>query len=429
MSRHLLTDLRIRKAKPKRRPYRLSDGDGLYLWISPSGVKSWQLRYRWHGSEQVATLGRLERLSLAEARAEAEAARGRIGEGEHFTIAKRVAKIRCQSAAQTFGAVAAAWVARESRTGRWSTGYRQEVEASLRRHLGVLGALPIKQITAPVVTPELARIERSAPHMFEKVRPRLHAIMDYAVEHSLIAANPLAKPRRRRRGERRHFPAVTDLKGLGEILRAARAADPCKGIARAHLLLAFTALRVSEVIGAKWEEFALDGIDVPVSGHVDRLVQDLHAGNWSVPRERMRRKDAAQGAHVVPLPPRLLATLRDWRAADGPGVVYVCPAPRDSSRPITPEGVEKFYRNVLGLGGKHSPHSWRSAFSAISLESGKDGDAVEAQLDHIVGASVNSAYARAKRLELRRELMRWYEGQLLAARDGTGVLSIENRSK
>ena len=40
--------------------------------------------------------------------------------------------------------------------------------------------------------------------------------------------------------ERRHYPAITDIKAIGNILRAARAADPCKGIARAHMLLAFT---------------------------------------------------------------------------------------------------------------------------------------------------------------------------------------------
>lgn len=46
MAKHLLTDRHIRNAKPKPKPYRLFDGDGLALWISPTGAKSWQLRYR-----------------------------------------------------------------------------------------------------------------------------------------------------------------------------------------------------------------------------------------------------------------------------------------------------------------------------------------------------------------------------------------------
>ncbi len=72
-------------------------------------------------------------------------------------------------------------------------------------------------------------------------------------------------------------------------------------------------------------------------------------------------------------------------------------APRDAERSVTPEGVEKYYREALGLVGRHSPHSWRSAFSTIAREAGKDADVIEAQLDHVVGNKVASAYDRAKR--------------------------------
>jgi integrase len=137
-----------------------------------------------------------------------------------------------------------------------------------------------------------------------------------------------------------------------------------------------------------------------------------------------QHKRVERGDHVVPLPPGLLAKLREWHAVDGEGAEHVCPAPRDPKRAITPEAVEKHYRDVLKLAGKHSPHSWRSTFSTVCREAGKDGDTIEAQLDHIVGTKVASAYDRAKRLELRRELMRWYEATLLAARDGADVVPI-----
>ncbi|HVE48008.1 MAG TPA: Arm DNA-binding domain-containing protein [Casimicrobiaceae bacterium] len=53
-----LTDIRIRKAQPGHKPYRLYDGGGLALLVQPSGVKSWQMRYRLHGKEQTATIGK-----------------------------------------------------------------------------------------------------------------------------------------------------------------------------------------------------------------------------------------------------------------------------------------------------------------------------------------------------------------------------------
>ena len=88
----------------------------------------------------------------------------------------------------------------------------------------------------------------------------------------------------------------------------------------------------------------------------------------------------------------------------------------------------QFYRDALGLQGKHSPHSWRSAFSTIAREAGQDGDVIEAQLDHVVGNKVASAYDRSKRFELRRKLMRWYEGQLIAARDGAKVVELKRKA-
>jgi integrase len=45
---------------------------------------------------------------------------------------------------------------------------------------------------------------------------------------------------------------------VGEILSKAPSTDPAKGIKRAHLLVAFTAQRIAEVAGARWEAFDLD---------------------------------------------------------------------------------------------------------------------------------------------------------------------------
>jgi len=427
MAAKLLTDKAITNAKPRAKPYRLFDGDGLALWVSPTGVKSWQLRYRLDGKDQTATIGKLSRVSLADARQRADEKRKLVERGEHLTTAKRADRARKEvERANTFEVVAADWVSQEARRQDWTISYVSEVRASIRNHLKPLAPLPMTAISAKTISPVLRAVERRAPMMVEKVRPRLDAILDYAVEHGIISGNPLPAARRKKHKTRKHYPAVTTLDGVGAILRAARGADPCKGIQRAHQLLAFIALRVSEVVGAKWNEFDLNGVDVAI-GDGRRKQHDPNAGNWRVPRERMKRKDKERGPHVVPLPPALLASLREWRKADGLGAVYVCPAPRDAGRTIVPEACEKFYRNALGLGGKHSPHSWRSAFSTICRDAGKDGDSIEAQLDHVVGNKIAAAYDRAARVELRRELLSWYERTLIAAREGAQVTPIKRR--
>ncbi|MEJ7669974.1 MAG: integrase arm-type DNA-binding domain-containing protein [Casimicrobiaceae bacterium] len=403
MVRNLLTDRAIRNAKPRAKDYRLRDGDGLFVLVAKTGGKSFQYRYKLNGVGQTATLK--EATSLADARRDIEPLRRMVAAGEHpRAVKRREHAVTAAANAQTFAVIAAAWVKSEARRTKWSEDYINQVKQSLANHLSELDPLPISSVVARVTAPVLHAVEVSAPMMEEKVARRLNAIMDFAVELGALELNPL--PRRRRgKVDRKHFPAVTHLPELGEILRAARAADPCKGIQRAHVLLAFTAQRVGEIVGATWDEV------------------DLHSAVWAIPRDRMKRKDVERGPHQIPIPPALMTMLREWREADGPNAVFVCPAPRNPSKPITPEALEKYYRNALNLAGRHSPHSWRSAFSTVAREAGKDGDTVEAQLDHVVGSKVASAYDRSRRLDLRRELMRWYETQLIAARDGKQVVA------
>ena len=407
MARHWLTDRKIQTAKPKAKPYRLADGDGLYLYVPPSGASAWQFRYRLRDKPQTATIGRLDRVTLAEAREKAQEVRALVADGRHVTAVHRVERAKRASAdTATFGGLASEWLKREARRAKWTADYRQEVKASLDNHLATLSMLPVAEITAAIAATPIRKVEDSAPDMAKKVRQRLRSIMDYAAEQGLIPINPIPAPRRRKRStERTHLPAVTDHIGVGAILRAADVAELSRGVRRGHLLAVFTAQRIGEIVGARWDEF------------------DLQAATWSIPRERMKRKDAQRGPHIVPLSPHLLALLREWRRADGNAANYTAPAPQGVG-PITREAVEKFYRRTLGLTGKHSPHSWRSVFSTWGRDVGKDADVIEAQLDHMIGTKQAAAYDRAKRLDIRRELMTWYEGQLLTARDGAKVMAL-----
>ena len=52
-----LTEARIRRARAKERPYKLRDGGGLYLLITPTDAKQWRLRYVIGGRESMLSLG------------------------------------------------------------------------------------------------------------------------------------------------------------------------------------------------------------------------------------------------------------------------------------------------------------------------------------------------------------------------------------
>ena len=73
-----LTDTRIRNAKPKPRPYKLSDGGGMYLLIMPSGARYWRMDYRFAGKRRTLALGVYPEVPLAQARARREEARASL---------------------------------------------------------------------------------------------------------------------------------------------------------------------------------------------------------------------------------------------------------------------------------------------------------------------------------------------------------------
>ena len=407
--RHLLGALEVEKAKPRKAgAYRLADGGGLYLWVPSSGVKTWQFRYRHEGKQQTATFGKFsDTQGLAWARARADEARSRVEDGDHLTRVKDVRKATKGAASgNTFASVAAAWTKSEAKRAKWTPDYKDEVAASLTNHLSALDSLPVAEITAAMAAPHLRKIERNAPDMAKKVRQRLRSIFDYAVEDGVIVGNPIPAPRRRKSpGGRTHLPAILAKDAVGAILRGADKAEASKGVKRAHLLSVFATQRIGEIVVAEWDEI------------------DLQTGVWSIPRARMKRKDEERGPHLVPIPPQLLAMMKEWHRVDGDARTYICPSPRGDG-PITREAVEKFYRRGLKLTGKHSPHSWRTVLSTWANDAGEDADAVEAQLDHATGSRVKTAYDRAKRLARRANLMAWHEDALIAARDGATVVQL-----
>jgi len=65
----------VKTAKPKDKAYKLSDGGGLYLFVTTSGGKLWRLKYRFDGQENVLSFGAYPAVSLADARGKRDQAR------------------------------------------------------------------------------------------------------------------------------------------------------------------------------------------------------------------------------------------------------------------------------------------------------------------------------------------------------------------
>jgi len=116
-------------------------------------------RYRLGDKPQTATIGRLDRVTLPEARAKAQEVRALVSDGRHVTAVHRIERARrAASDTATFGGLAAEWLKREARRAKWTDDYRHEVKASLDNHLSALAALPVAEITTAIAAKPMRKV-------------------------------------------------------------------------------------------------------------------------------------------------------------------------------------------------------------------------------------------------------------------------------
>lgn len=81
MPKDLISDAKIRTPKPDAKPYKLSDGGGLFLLIQPSGSKLWRWKFRLNGKENLFAIGSYPEVGLADTRTARDAARDLAKQG------------------------------------------------------------------------------------------------------------------------------------------------------------------------------------------------------------------------------------------------------------------------------------------------------------------------------------------------------------
>lgn len=144
-----LTDKQIKNAKKADKDYKLADGGGLNLFVLATGTKSWRLRYRFDGKEKTLVIGNYPGVSLADARAEREAAKETLKPGAIPTSSRRSKKaIGKQKAAETFEVLARERHALQK--PHWVEKHAADVLESLEKDVfPIIGKLPIRDIDAP----------------------------------------------------------------------------------------------------------------------------------------------------------------------------------------------------------------------------------------------------------------------------------------
>ena len=410
-----LTDAKIRAAKPTEKTVKLSDGEGLQLWIAPSGNRSWRLAYRFEGKQRGLGIGPYPAVSLSAARRARDAAKRLLatgndpaGHGASITVAldearridagastKEAATAAAVAAKQreavlpgeSFREVAKEWLTKTSKDGRAEVTV-EKVSWLLGFALDDLGEKSVRTISSRDVLGVLRKVEaRGRIESANRLRSVVGRVFRYAIATDKAENDPtvalrgaIATP------VVRHRPAIVDEKPFGALLRAVWGFEGLATIRFALKLMAYLAPRPGELRLAEWSEFDLDG------------------AAWNIPAGRMKMRRP----HRKPLPTQAVTLLRELHEITGAGRL-VLPGQRVWTRPLSENTLNACLRRLGYSADEVTAHGFRASFSTIANQSGKwSADAIEKELGHLDEDEARRAYARGLFWTERVDLVQWW---------------------
>jgi integrase len=366
---------------------RYGDGHGLYLQITPSGAKSWLLRYERNGRERWMGLGPLHTVSLKEAREGARRARQQLLDGTDPIEARRSERAKAAleaSKAVTFEEAATTYF--DAHQAKWRNAkHRNQFISTLKEYVfPKLGKLAVADIDIGSVLSVLEPIWPTKTETASRVRSRIEAVLDWAAVRKLRTGDNPARwkgnlqhvlPARSRLAKPQHHAALP----YAEIPHFMASLRKREGVAaRALELTILPAARTGEVVGARWDEI------------------DLTARTWTVPGNRMK----AGREHRVPLSDEAVDILKALPREKSNPYVFIGPRAGGLSNMAMAAVLRRMdYVDI-------TVHGFRSTFRDWTAESTAfPNHVVEMALAHTVGNKVEAAYRRGDLFEKRRKLL------------------------
>lgn len=383
-----LSDIQVKTTKPKEKDYKLSDGYGLYLLVTPSGGKLWRFQYRFNDKQKLLALGSYPAITLADARKRREDARKLLANGVDPSEIKKAQKTATVAENEnSFEVIAREWHAKFAPT--WAPAHAKTTIDRLTRDVFLfIGARPIAEIKAPELLAVLRRVEsRGALETAHRVKTICGQVFRYAIatgraERDIAADLKGAMPP----AKKSHLAAVTDPVKVGELLRAIDGFQGSYIVKSALRLSPLFFVRPGELRLAEWSEF------------------DFEAAQWNIPAERMKMKQP----HIVPLSEQALAILRELQPLTSTSR-YLFHCHRSVARPMSNNAINAALRRLGYSTDDMTAHGFRAMARTILDEVLQvRPDFIEHQLAHAVRDPNGRAYNRTAHLAERKKMMqRW----------------------
>jgi len=397
----MLTDLVIKQVVAKSKPYKVTDGRGMYLLVKKTG-KYFRMNYRYQGKQKTLALGVYPDVNLKLARERLQAAREHLARGVDPAEIKKAESIN-KSGVNSFEAVGREWFA--IKKDSWKPGHARTVISRMEKNLFPwLGSILVEKITVPEILSVLRRIEeRGAVETAHRCKTICSQIMRYAVATARAERDPCQDLRGVLTStQSKHMAAITDPDKVGGLLRSI---DGYTGhlITRCVLKLApLVFVRPGDLRQMKWNKI-----------------------NWIkkqwifIPEKRLKNQRDPRPL-IVPLAEQSLSVLREIYPLSGDGT-FVFPSLRTNKRPLSNNAVLSSLRRMGYSRKEMTGHGFRTTASTLLHEMDWPHAVIELQMDHVHGDKVSNAYNHAEYLPERIRMMQAWADYLDALKNQTDV--------
>lgn len=394
----------IETAKPRDKAYKMADGGGLYLEVSPKGSKYWRMKYRRPSDKKEDRLafGVYPTVGLADARLKRDDAKKLIAQGIDPKAEQKGAQSEIEGA-YLFETIARHWHASMI---NWSEGHSARVMRGFEVDLfPAIGALDARTVRTSQLLAPIKLVDASGRHdVAQRLQQRVTAIMRYGVQNDIITVNPandMAGALANHKSS--HHPALPPAK-IHEFLTRINQFKGRRITRLALELTLLTFLRSSEIRFARWSEI------------------DFKKSVWNIPARREPIegvKHSGRGMkmktdHLVTLSRQALHVLEQLHDLSGKGDV-IFTNDHDPKKVMSENTVNNALR-VMGYDTKTEicGHGFRTmARCALGESRLWSNEAIERQLSHVERNNVKAAYTHTSEYSEERDLMlQWWADYL-----------------